>query len=207
MVGERIRKVRSDKKIEVKPTVGLDIFECVSRISYITNTPLKDVAETIVSSGFYNAKVLQALSEKLHRDFWHQNTLYKGDSSRPIERTLKIVGPKKRLTLRFERAIYDKLNTLAYCLNMTVSSTVALLLQLSLKNSEIVDHYISGFVTKDLDSNRVGQLKEVVRFINANNPYDNEVSFSMIVNLLFDEVREGAKNAKSVVSSWLNKFL
>ncbi|MEB9310261.1 hypothetical protein P4I99_33175 [Bacillus cereus] len=39
---EQERKVRKDKKVDIKPTISVDLKECIYRLSYITNKPVKD---------------------------------------------------------------------------------------------------------------------------------------------------------------------
>ncbi|MCM3176307.1 hypothetical protein [Cytobacillus horneckiae] len=43
MIEEKKRKTRSDKKKDIKPTINIKLHECINRLSYITNTPVKDV--------------------------------------------------------------------------------------------------------------------------------------------------------------------
>ncbi|MDA6082696.1 hypothetical protein OSJ97_24410, partial [Escherichia coli] len=57
------RKTRSDKKRDVKPTISIDLKNCIYRLSYITNTPVKDVIETICEKGLQSRKVMEYLSE------------------------------------------------------------------------------------------------------------------------------------------------
>ncbi|MEK1828812.1 hypothetical protein AAAC51_06585 [Priestia megaterium] len=50
------RKIRSDKKQSIKPTVDLEIYECIARINHITRTPMKDVGEYICQRGMFSKK-------------------------------------------------------------------------------------------------------------------------------------------------------
>ncbi|WP_245579618.1 hypothetical protein [Alteribacter aurantiacus] len=76
---EKTRKVRSDKKRDVKPTIPFQLRECIYRLSYITNRPVKDVAEAICLYGLASKKVMEHLSKNFRRDFMGESTLYVGD--------------------------------------------------------------------------------------------------------------------------------
>ncbi|AIE58946.1 hypothetical protein [Bacillus methanolicus] len=83
MKKEKERRTRSDKKRDVKPTITIQLKECIYRISYITNTPVKDVAETICEAGLVSRKVMDYLSQHFRRPVRLKNTLYMGDLDRP----------------------------------------------------------------------------------------------------------------------------
>ena len=68
------RKVRSDKKRDVKPTISSNLKHCIYRLSYITSTPVKDVAETLCEKGLRSRKVMDYLSTYFRRDLKFANT-------------------------------------------------------------------------------------------------------------------------------------
>ncbi|MCJ7992628.1 hypothetical protein MUB15_31250, partial [Priestia sp. OVS21] len=72
-VEEKQRKVRCDKKRDVKPTIPIHLKECIYRLSYITNTPVKDVTESICISGLKSPKVMDYLSHYFRRGFSFEN--------------------------------------------------------------------------------------------------------------------------------------
>ncbi|MCM3068585.1 hypothetical protein M3568_19950 [Priestia flexa] len=81
-VEEKKRKIRSDKKRDVKPSLPIDLKECVYRLSYITNTPVKNVIESICISGLASSKVMDYLSNYFRRGFSFGSTVYMGDMSK-----------------------------------------------------------------------------------------------------------------------------
>jgi|HigsolmetaAR206D_1030411.scaffolds.fasta_scaffold00003_178 hypothetical protein len=204
---EKKRKVRSDKKRDVKPTIPLSLYECVSRISYITRTPIKDVAEYLCVRGLEEQEVIEALSGRFRRKYWFKNTLFIGRPERMAERVLKSREPKQRISIRFPQIIHDQIADLAYSLDMTVSSATALLLDASAKHAGILDDYIARHVTNTLDSARKKQLKEVIRYLKKDNPYAEEITLARLISYIVEEVMDHTINAKRAVESWLDKTL
>ncbi|MYL35411.1 hypothetical protein GLW08_21250 [Pontibacillus yanchengensis] len=205
MEKSKVRKVRSDKKKDVKPFVSLPISECIHRISYITSRPVKDIAEELCVRGLYSKKAIELLSEQFKRDFnLNEYTIYIGDRTIENDRTNKIIGPKKRITIRFGQQFHSRLGELAFALDMTLASTTSLLLEYSIKDTELVNHLLRRFVASELDPKRMEQLKEVYRFIRKENPYEEEFTFSMFINFLFDELKCTTESFAKQVGEWLD---
>lgn len=199
------RKVRSDKKRDIKPTIPITLYECISRLSYITNTPIKDVGVTICKKGLYSAAVMEYLANYFKRDYWaNNNTLYIGDITNPMYQFPKDTL-KKRLTMRFKQSDHEEMARLAYSLDVSVSSCANLLLDASIKNTDILNAFISGKVKKELDPQRMKQLREVYKFMNENNPYNEKVSFSMFISVLLDELKQTSFKMSQSLQDWLDK--
>lgn len=203
----RERKIRSDKRRDVKPTITIPLYECVSRLSYVTNTPMKDVGELICKKGLYSAVVIEHLSEFFRRDYWaNNNILYTGDPTRDTYKIPRGIE-KRRLSIRFLQRDYDKIARLSYSLDLTISSTTALLLEYSIKNTDIVNAYISYYVQKELDKNRLKQLREVLKYINSNNPYEKEITLGAFVSMLMEEFRGRTYTIKESINRWLDEAI
>lgn len=188
---ERVRKIRSDKKRDVKPTVPLALRECVDRLSYITNRPIKDICEEICIHGLYSRKVIELLSEKFRRNYAFQSTVFIGKLDREPAQKDSTKGIKHRLTIRFKQDTYEQINRLSYSLDVTPSRATALLLDATIRNSEFINQFLEKHVVRGLDANRQKELKAILKFINKNNPYDKEVTLSALVAYYFDEIKSG----------------
>lgn len=188
---ERIRKVRSDKKRDVKPTVALALKDCIDRLSYITNRPIKDISEEICEHGLYSRTVIELLSEKFRRNYTFKSTIYVGDLNRESVQKERIKGIKERITIRFTQDMYEKINNLSYSLDVTPSKATALLLDATIRNSEFISQFLEKHIYQDLDVNRQRELKEILKFINKNNPYKKEITLSALVAYYFDEIKNG----------------
>lgn len=202
---DRSRKVRSDKKRDIKPTIPIQLYECVNRISYVTNTPIKDVGELICRKGLYSAVVIEHLSNYFRRDYWATNhSIYIGNLKQSPYMIPKGI-PKQRITMRFSQTNHDRLARLAYSLDLTVSSATGLLLESSIKNTDIVNAFISNFVKKELDPNRMKQLREVLKFINKNNPYEDEITLGAFISMLMEEMKDTTFTMTESIKRWLDE--
>lgn len=188
---ERKRKVRSDKKRDIKPTVVMDLKECIDRLSYITNIPIKDVSEKICEYGLQNRIVIEFLSKKFRRNYRFNSTVFIGDLARPSLQRERITGLKERITIRFTQQTYENINVMAYALDVTPTRATALLLDATIRNSEFINWFLKKHIVDQLDTNRQRELKEILKFINKNNPYNKEITISALIAYYFDEIKSG----------------
>lgn len=208
-VEETKRKVRCDKKRDVKPTIPIHLKECIYRLSYITNTPVKDVTESICISGLKSPKVMDYLSHYFRRGFSFENTVYMGDMSRTPIRKMYVNIDKERISTRLKDGhgdTYDVIKRLAYALDCTPTLATAFLIEASIKNTEFVNDYVKAHLEEELDKGRLKELKEVLKYINQNNPYKEEVSLSHLVFYIMEELRHGANTIGTSVQNWLDKI-
>ncbi len=137
-VGER--KTRSDKKIDVKPTLTIELKNSLYTFAYLCNEPVKDVAEKLCMDGATSKVVIDDICKWFRRDYQYGNTIAVGDLERP---RLKINynSITSKVTIRFKRDDYDLLCKLAHALDITPTSTAALLIKVSLGNIEFMQQY------------------------------------------------------------------
>lgn len=188
---EKVRKIRSDKKRDVKPTVPLALKECIDRLSYITSIPIKDISEEICLYGLYSRKVIELLSEKFRRNYNFKNTLFVGDLNRESVQKQRIKGIKQRITIRFQQDVYEKINSLSYALDVTPTKATALLLDVAIRDNEFIVQFLEKNIIGELDINRQRELKAILKFINKNNPYAESVTISDLLMYYFDEIKSG----------------
>lgn len=207
---EKRRKVRSDKKKEVQPIVPLSVYETIARLSYITNQPMKNIGEELCIKGLYNIQVIDYLSSIFQRDFkFNEYTFKIGNIDPSHKRTNQIQGDKKTLAIRFKQEDYPRLANFAHALDKTISSATSLLLQAALKQPKLLNEYIETFIDRELTPAKKKELKKVVRFINRNNPYDDEVSLLSIINLIIEDVlmSDTTLNIKQGIHDFINHLL
>ncbi|MEX3713468.1 hypothetical protein ABFV99_13785 [Cytobacillus horneckiae] len=205
-MGKTERKVRKDKKIDVKPTVEIDLYECVSRISHITYSPMKDVAEHFCKNGLYSKKVIELLSKKFRRNYKFQTTLFRGDPELLTQRMRKRSESTTRITIRFSKETYDEIAELAYAMDTTLSTATAVLLEASVQNTDIVSEYVNNYIEESLDEKRKEQLRLVLEFIRKENPYQtNDITIAQLFSFILDEFMDQSRNIKKTVENWLDK--
>jgi hypothetical protein len=204
VVNKKKRKTRSDKKRDVKPTIPA-LKSCIYRVSFITNTPVKDVAEILCVKGLRSRKVMDHLSNFFRRDLHFSQTLYMGDLERESLQRKRQEGEKERITVRFTQPVFEDINSLAYALDVTPSKATALLLDASIRNTNLLNAYIKMHLHHHLDPGRMKELKKVLKFINQDNPYDEEISWFTLVSKIFEDIKESTNNVKLAIHHWMDK--
>lgn len=197
------RKVRSDKKRDVQPTVSKELKDCIYRLSYITDKPVKDIAEQICISGFRRKSVISSLSQNFRREIRVDNTLYLGDVERPTVRKRTRPGHSERITIRFKSDMYERLSVLAYALDCSVARATGLLLDASVREVDFINSFVKGYLTEHVDEKRMEELKKVLRYINSNNPYAEEVSWFVFISYLMSEVKVHAEKVQDTVTNFV----
>lgn len=201
----KVRKTRSDKKRDVKPTVPLQLKECIDRLSYITNLPIKDISVEACEYGLNNRKVIELLSNDFRRDFRFFSTIFIGDASRPSRQREQIEGMKTRISMRFKQETYERLYNLSFALDVTPTRAAALLLDATLKNSEFIDWFLQKNVVGQLDKDRQKELKVLLKYINKHNPYNKEITLSALIAYYFDEVSSSLSTFKEFIERLTDK--
>lgn len=204
-MGETIRKtVRSDKKIDCKPTIPVSLKESIYRISYITNTPVKDVAEKTCNYGINSSKIIDTLSESFRRNYEYKNTIYIGDLSSKTSYSNNEVT--ERITIRFKQRDFENIRRLSYAMDVTPSRCCSILLERTIIETNFINKYIKAYLREHLDDARLKELKRVITFINKNSPQDKKVSWAHIFSYLVDELKMNVNSISKDIQKWLKSL-
>lgn len=195
-----VRKVRSDKKREVRPVIKLELKDAIYRLSYITYTPVKDVCAELCSYVVYDKRIIEHLSQYFKRDIRLSNTLYFGNSSNK-EISKRDKGINQRLSVRFTQHVYDSIAVLSYAMDCTPSRTVAILLNIAMKNAEYVNRYMKEYLEGNLSEQQMRELRGVLKYVNHTS--DVQQSWMAILGTILDEVSAPMTRVKDAVSEFL----
>lgn len=210
MQKEKTRKIRSDKKKEVKPTIEVELKECIYRISYITQTPVKDVALVLCERGFLSHEVMSFLSERFRRTVRLKNTLYIGDIEKTSLRTRSIPGKKEKITMRFDSVMYENLCTLSYAMDVTPTQAVAELLNASVHYTDILNDIVKEHINGHLSEARMKELRKVLQYLNNHNTEDAEVSWISFLSYLYEDIKQGeitvSESVQEFIKRWKNMY-
>lgn len=199
------RKARSDKKRDVKPTISIELKNCIYRLSYITNTPVKDVVQIICEKGLQSRKVIEYLSQYFRREFQYINTVYMGDPGRESMQRKCQSGKNERITTRFNQGVYESINSLSNALDVTPSKTTALLLDASVRNTNLLNAFVKTYLQGNIDKTRMKELKQVLQYINKNNPYNEDISWFTLLSMIYEEVKDNTANVREAIHNWMDK--
>lgn len=200
------RKTRSDKKRDIKPTISTNLKDCIYRLSYITNTPVKVVVEVLCEKGLKSRKVIDYLSNYFRRDFKFLNTVYMGDLGRESLQRKYQSGKNERISTRFKQETYEEISLLSQALDVTTSKATSLLLDASIRNTNLLNAFVKTYLHDHIDETRMKELKQVLKYINKNNPYKEEISWFTLLSMIFEDVKDSTTNIKEVIHSWIDKY-
>lgn len=128
------RKTRSDKKVDVKPTVPIAIKMAIYDTAFLLERPIKDVSESICKNAIESETIINYLASYFRRNYLFGTTVKMGRRERsPIQ--VPYDGDTGKITIKFIQRDYDKLCTLAYALDLTPTSTASLLLRIAYFNN------------------------------------------------------------------------
>ena len=183
-VGGRQRKVRSDKKRDIKPTISLELKDSIYRLAFITRTPVKDVCELLVKNVlFENEDIIKDLSRNFRRDIRINNTLYVGHLKN--ERIAKIEdGETERISFRLTNEDYEIIYALSYALDCSVSRVASILFYESITDAVFIERYVESYLDS-LDKSRKKELKQLLKYIRKE--IGESYSLADLLSYLVDE--------------------
>ncbi|MEW9673147.1 hypothetical protein [Ammoniphilus sp. 3BR4] len=88
-------------------------------------------------------------------------------------------------------------------MDRTISSTIALLLDISLQDKQALGRLLVQFVEEELDPQRFKQLKEVLKIINQSNLPSPDVSLGTLLGYLLEKMGTKTKRLKEVEEEWI----
>ncbi|WP_274307008.1 hypothetical protein [Solibacillus daqui] len=139
-VGERKR--RSDKKVDVKPTMSVTLKQQLYDFAELCNEPVKDTAERLVVMGMISPIIIQEFCKWLRRNYTYNSSIAIGYAERP---KLKLTSQSEtgKVSIRLKINDYDKLSELAYALDITPTATATMLIRLTTRDPEFMQYFIN----------------------------------------------------------------
>jgi hypothetical protein len=196
-----VRKTRSDKKRDVRPTLTPALNECIHDLSYVLNRPLKDIGEWFVIGAISSRSAIESLSMYFTREYHFNNTIFCGSLEAPnVHKRNKI--PKTRITLRLKGPDHEKVSALAYSMDCSVSMATTLLLDAGIRDQALFNRIVDTEIVRMLDPERLNRLRMIQRYINRSN--DSRISLFSLVSYVVHEVVDTTKTMSEKVSDWID---
>ena len=195
------RKVRSDKKRDIKPTISAALNECVHNLSYILNQPIKDIGEKIIMAAINSRECIESLSMYFKRDYRHDNTIFRGDLEAEVIQKRNIIQ-KERLHLRFKACEHERISALAYSMDCSVSLATTMLLIAGIRNRDVFTQMVDSEVIRLLDPGRLKSLKMIQKYISKLN--DEHISLFSLISYVAHEVVDTTKTLHEKVNLWID---
>ncbi|EGQ21296.1 hypothetical protein HMPREF9372_3333 [Sporosarcina newyorkensis 2681] len=197
------RKVRTDKKKSINPTVSCELRDCVYQLAFIVDEPIKNVIETLLINGSRRKNSMNRLSAYFIRDVRIGNTVYMGDNERANFNTRSNPGSTMRISTRVSQEFYRDLEGIAYAMGCSVSKACALLLDATLKDAEFLNEFVGEYIKNNITPDRLEALKWIMKDLNASNPHGEKVSWTALLSYLVDEVKVGAEKLQDTVTEFV----
>lgn len=201
MVGKR--KERSYKKITIAPFLEPERYDFISRLAYVLEKPLKDIGEILMIEGLKSKEVMEQLSIYFKRDFTLNSSLYLGDKQKEMISNKTSAESKQRLYIRLKQETHEQLSLFAFALDLPKAQAAALLLETILKTKKVFYPILSRYVQKDLDENRIKQLRYLCKYVDKNTP-DEHVTLTLLLAHIMKECIEQTKTIKQKVKEFFN---
>lgn len=154
------KKIRSDKKVDLKATLSVQSKERLRAFSAACNEPLKDVSERFLSLALYSRIIISELCVWFRRNYIYDNSIAFGDLDRP-KIVVKSSGPSDVVSLKLRRPVYEKLCELAHALDIPPSTTVSLLLVSAMNDPQFMKDYMDQFLS-DMDPYEIKEIKKIL---------------------------------------------
>lgn len=135
------RKVRSDKKVDVKPTMSIKLKRQLYKFSELCEMPIKDVGEQLCEKASVSPLILEDIHQWFRRDYFCPPAIHKGYLERP--RLKLLFGDETgKVSIKFPQATFDQLCKLAFSLDLSPTTTATILIKRSLHNREFMFDYV-----------------------------------------------------------------
>lgn len=196
------RKIRSDKKRDVKPTINIDLKDAIYRLAYITQTAVKDVCEQLVRYAINDGDILGELALNFKRDIRLHNTFFNGHRNfNPIAK--REGGETERISLRLVENDYEILTALAYALDVRPTRVCALLLDAGMSDYRFVNNYVMRYLHGKISDQNTKELREILRYMNKVSGEHH--TMASLLSAIVDEVREPVTRIKEAVGEFVIK--
>lgn len=194
------RKVRSDKKRDVKPLIKVEVKDAIHRISHVTHTPVKDVCEFLIVYAIKDRQTIDYLSNFFKRSIGISSTFYNGNINAPPI-TKRLTGNREKVSIKFKRQDYEIISALAYAMDCTPTRVTAILLTTSVRNVRAVNAYVNGYLRGNLAESQVQELRQVLSYIHR---YDNDNhSWMSLLSAIVGDIRPAMRSIREMVEEFI----
>lgn len=128
--------------MDVKPTISVELKEKLYTFAYLCNEPIKDVAERLCTEATQSKYIIDEICKWFRRKYIYSNHLVYGYMERP---KLKLLtkGETGKVTIKFVQNNFEKVKELSNALDLTPTSTAAVLIKITLHNRDFMEWYIN----------------------------------------------------------------
>lgn len=201
MKREEGRKVRSDKKRDVKPFINLELKDAIYRLSYITKTPVKDVCEQLCLNAVDNEVIINDISHYFRRKVYIDSTFYMGHIDNPRIYYKNQSIQTERISLRITNDLYEFIHSLSYALDCSLARATAILLEKGMQDIAFINRYINTYLTKTMDERSKKELQKILDYINGET--EEGYSIASLLSYIVDEFKKPMQTTKEAINEFV----
>lgn len=131
------------------------------RFAEFCDEPVKDVAERLCVDGAVSSIVIDEIKIWFRRDYRRKNTITMGHLERPRLKVSTSIN-RGKVTIKFKQRDFDQLSTLAYSLDLTPTTTAAILIRMALDSKLFMQWYIGTYL-KHLGTEEIRQIYKLLK--------------------------------------------
>lgn len=202
MVRAGERKVRSDKKRDVKPLIKIEVKEAILRISHITFMPIKDVCEFLTVYAANDRRTIEKLSVFFQRDIPISGTYYFGHSD-AIPITKRFFDKREKVTIKFKRDDFKSISDIAYAMDCTPTRATAILLTQGVRNVGAVNAFVRKYLEKELTAAQLEDLRQILSYVHK---YDGDNhTWLSVLSAIIGDIRPAVRSLREIVDEFLRE--
>ncbi|WP_249659684.1 hypothetical protein [Lysinibacillus fusiformis] len=127
----------------------------------ICDEPVNDVAERLCNTGAVSEFVVEEIKKWFRRDYRWKDTITMGYPERPKWR-ITVQPNKGKVTIKFKQRDFEQLSVLAFALDITPTTTAAVLIRVTLGNKKVMQWYLSNFL-RHLDEMEIRKIYRLLK--------------------------------------------
>lgn len=196
------RKVRSDKKRDVKPLIKVEVKEAILRISNITYMPIKDVCEFLTVYAANDRDTLERLSKFIRYSIRIGNTVYI-ENSEAIPITKRFYDAREKVTIKFKGDDYQRISSLAYAMDCTPTRATAILLTQGVRNVGAVNAFVRKYLSKELTASQLEDLRQILSYTHRYD--DDNHTWLSVLSAIVGDIRPAMRNLREIVDEFIRE--
>lgn len=166
------RKERSDKKVQVAPTVCVELKKEIERLAFITDQPVKYIGELLCHEGIYTIAVMERVARYFQRGTLRlEHMLFFGNSDNPSLKDVEFDEPTDRVYIRFPQQDFKNIKLLADLLDVNPSRATAELLDASIRHPHVIEAMLSKYNVRTDGRDVSADTRKLMKYVKTDNPY------------------------------------
>ena len=175
------RKTRSDKKVQVAPTIPIKVKKRVEAFANALDQPVMFIGKHLFIEGSQRYAVMTQVAPFMKNGIHKvENTCFLGNAENPS--LLLPEGKTDRISIRFTQDEYQDIKIISDMLEVSPSRTVGFVIAASIQDIHIIDHILRTHNNRPAHGYEK-ELKKLMRYVNRYYPYKTERNKKLVKSM------------------------